>query len=145
MIYFIRNSDGSRIKIGTTIRLSERLKQLASEHGDGLQVLAVIDGNHSEEKALHRRFSHLRIVKEWFEPGDDLVGFILSEGREWDGGDEAERFITVKIPKAALSMLGIIAVAEDKNIATVLGELIDAPVRERYRKSLAKLNQGDPQ
>lgn len=34
MIYFIRSPAGP-IKIGTTIRLSQRLKQLAAEHGEG--------------------------------------------------------------------------------------------------------------
>jgi hypothetical protein len=94
LIYFIANRDRSGIKIGTTIRLSERLKQLAAEHGEGLEVLAVVDGSYETEKGIHRRFSHLRIVNEWFEPGDDLVGFIVSEGREWDGRDE--------VPLAAL-------------------------------------------
>jgi T5orf172 domain len=87
VIYFIR-SPGGRIKIGTTIRLSERLKQLVAEHGEGLEVLAVVEGSYEAEKGLHDRFGHLRIVNEWFEPGDDLVGFIVAEGRPWDGSDE---------------------------------------------------------
>lgn len=89
MIYFIRASEGGPIKIGTTIRLSRRLKQLMAEFDCGLELLAVMDGNRDEEQALHRRFGHLRVVNEWFEPGDDLVGFIVAEGRPWDLSDEA--------------------------------------------------------
>ena len=72
MIYFLRNADRTAIKIGTTIRLSARLKTLAAEHGE-LEVLAVIDGGRDQEKGLHRRFADLRTVGEWFEPGDDLL------------------------------------------------------------------------
>lgn len=89
MIYFIANRDRSRIKIGTTIRLSQRLKQLVAEHGEGLEVLAVRDGDRDVERELHRRFAHLNVVNEWFEPGDDLMGLIVSDGKPWDGSDEA--------------------------------------------------------
>jgi hypothetical protein len=90
MIYFIRRPDGGPIKIGTTIRLTERLKQLIAEHGPGLEVLAVAEGSYDRERELHRRFSHLRHGRtEQFEPGDDLVGFIVAEGRAWDGSDES--------------------------------------------------------
>jgi hypothetical protein len=33
VIYFIQAEDGGLIKIGTTVRLSQRLKQLAAESG----------------------------------------------------------------------------------------------------------------
>lgn len=60
MIYFIRSPSGP-IKIGTTIRLSQRLKQLAAEYGEGLEVLAVTEGDRNVEQELHRRFGHLRL------------------------------------------------------------------------------------
>jgi hypothetical protein len=94
LIYFIRSSNGP-IKIGTTIRLSTRLKQLVAEHGEGLEVLAVTEGSYEAESELHRRFSHLRVVNEWFEPGDDLMGFIIAEARPWDGIDEASEVRTI--------------------------------------------------
>ena len=90
MIYFLRATDGGPIKIGTSIQLTERLKVLSKETGQDLEVLAVVDGGRGEEQALHGRFSHLRVVNEWFEPGDDLLGFIVQEGRAWDGQNEAE-------------------------------------------------------
>lgn len=90
-VYFIQAvGGGGPIKIGTTIRLSERLKQLIKDAGQPLQVLAVVDGGPAEEKQLHERFSHLRVVDEWFEAGDDLIGFIVAEASPWDGSDEPE-------------------------------------------------------
>ncbi len=96
MIYFVRSPAGP-IKIGTRIRLSQRLRQLASEHGPGLEVLEVADGSYEVERALHGRFAHLRQVGEWFEPGDDLLGFIASDARPWDGLDEAGGVSSIRV------------------------------------------------
>ena len=87
MIYFIRRKDGGPVKIGTTIRLSQRLQSLCAEYGE-LKVLAVVDGSFPEERGLHHRFAHLHKVGEWFEPGDDLLAFIVSDGKPWNGKDE---------------------------------------------------------
>lgn len=87
-VYFVQAVDGGPIKIGTTVRLSQRLKQLTRNAGHPLEVLGVIDGGPTEEKELHERFSHLRVASEWFEAGDDLIGFIVSEARPWDGSNE---------------------------------------------------------
>lgn len=89
MIYFVRRPDGGPIKIGTTVRLSSRIKQLRDEYGD-LIVLAVLDGGRDVEQALHDRFAHLGRAGEWFEPGDDLLAFIMTEGNDWDGSDEVD-------------------------------------------------------
>lgn len=88
MIYFIRPVGGGNIKIGTTIRLSQRLKELTKDVGQALEVLAVVEGGLSAERQLHEQFAHLRVTQEWFEPGDDLTGFIVSEATPWDGEDE---------------------------------------------------------
>lgn len=90
MVYFIQAIDGGRIKIGTTIQLATRLKTLVKECEADLRVLAVIDGDRDVERGLHDRFSELRVAGEWFEPGDDLLGFIVQEGREWDGGCDGD-------------------------------------------------------
>jgi hypothetical protein len=90
MVYFIQGITGGLIKIGTTVRLTERLRTLCKEYGEELRVLAVIDGSYQKEKSLHRRFSHINIENEWFSPSDDLLGFIVETGREWDGTDEAQ-------------------------------------------------------
>lgn len=92
MIYFVQAIDGGPIKIGTTGRLSTRLKQLGIEFGKDLRLLAVMDGSFEEEKSLHKRFAHLRIapsaLNERFEPDASLLGFIRANGRTWGGEDE---------------------------------------------------------
>ena len=152
MIYFIRSPAGP-IKIGVSIRLSQRLKQLVAEHGEGLEVLAVVDGSYDEEKALHGRFAHLRTVGEWFEPGDDLVGFIVSDGQSWDGTDEVPNGemrpesgpgrppkgrddMAVKVDRAIVSKARAIAQDRGITIAEYLSEKLDGPVSKDFAAML---------
>lgn len=89
MVYFLQRPEGGLIKIGKSIRLTERLKVLSDQAGCQLRVLAVIDGNYPEERSLHLRFDHLRVDLEWFDPAQELIDFIAREARPWDGRDEA--------------------------------------------------------
>ena len=123
MIYCIRSPAG-RIKIGTTIRFSRRLRQLAAEHGEGLEVLAVVDGSFDVDRALHRRYAHLRHVGDWFEPGDDLTGFIVSDGRPWDGTDEEQPGVPVRISTNLVAMARYICNFSGQSVEAYLNELI---------------------
>jgi hypothetical protein len=88
VIYFVESSEGLRIKIGTTIRLSQRIKQLRSQFGEGLKVVAVTEGGFVEEARLHARFADLRIEGEWFAAHPAILGFIRDHADTWDGTDE---------------------------------------------------------
>lgn len=104
MIYFVRNADGQgAIKIGTSIKLSVRIRELCGEYKCDLRVIAVISGRRREEAELHRRFAHLRTgnhhSSEWFHPRAELLDFIEKEGFAWDGLDE------VPAPPARLMVL----------------------------------------
>jgi hypothetical protein len=145
MIYFIRPKAGGRIKIGTTIRLSERLKQLAWESGEELDVLAVADGSHSEERNLHRRFAHLRIVGEWFEAGEDLLGFIVTECMPWDGSDEvpARPNTVVKIDAEIVDQAKLVVLLRHTTLTDFLSEMLRGPVAREYGKEKRKLAGGE--
>jgi hypothetical protein len=94
LIYFLKaERDGGVvqagwIKIGTTTRLTERLKQIAAEIGHTPIVLAVLDGGFAEEQALHRKFGFAGRFREWFDPDPELLLLIETDGRPWDGTDE---------------------------------------------------------
>jgi hypothetical protein len=77
------------IKIGTSIRLINRLKQITAEIGHTPTVIAVCDGSRTEEKALHYRFRASRELGEWFSPNDELHETIAAEGRPWNWADES--------------------------------------------------------
>jgi hypothetical protein len=94
LIYFIQASDGGPIKIGQTVRLSTRIKQHAVDRGATMRLLGVMDGGRAVEQSIHLMFSHLRVnqrsaVSEWFEPAPELIAFIESNSRPWDGTDDA--------------------------------------------------------
>jgi plasmid stability protein len=138
MIYFIRSPDGP-IKIGTTIRLSQRLTQLANEYGPGLEVLAVCEGDRWIEKELHHRFAELRRVGEWFEPGDDLMGFIVSDGQPWDGSDEVPApNLTVKLPGDVVLAARIVAAFRGESMADLLGDILRPVLSRMEAEEMAK-------
>lgn len=129
MIYFVKSPAGS-IKIGTTIRLSHRLRQLAAAHGPGLEVLAVLDGSFEVERALHDRFAHLRREGEWFEPGPDLTAFIAAEGRPWKKSDDESLGSPVKLDACLLTKVGYVAAALGQTPAEYIEEIV-RPLIER--------------
>lgn len=133
MIYFIQARDGGPIKIGTTIRLATRLKELAKDSGVELRVLAVVEGNRDVEQSFHARFSHLRAVGEWFEPGDDLIGFIVAEGREWDGSDEALAPRPERLHMDVIESARIVSAYRGESMVDMLSDIL--------RPVLAKMEQ----
>ena len=137
MIYFIQAVDGGPIKIGTTVRLTERLRALSREFGKELRVLAVTDGSYDQEKALHQRFAHLNVVNELFEPGDDLLGFIVQRGRQWDGKDEATAREPVRIDADVLDDIRAVTGFNKLPISQYISDILRPIVRkdlERYAR-----------
>lgn len=88
MIYFVESSDGLRVKIGTTIRLSVRIKQLRAKYGEGLKIVAVTEGSFVEESKLHAGFADLRLEGEWFLFESPIRDFVRDHADAWDGTDE---------------------------------------------------------
>lgn len=68
-VYFVRFGD--RVKIGFSMNVERRLKAIPHD-----EILAVMPGTFRDESRCHAAFAHLRIIGEWFEMGDDLMGFI---------------------------------------------------------------------
>lgn len=88
VVYFIRN--GSRIKIGWTTNLRQRLSSL-SLPASAVELL--VPGGPSEENALHGRFSAARIGRtEWFEATEAIEAFI--DAHEPGAGTHAGRLLT---------------------------------------------------
>lgn len=85
MVYFAARPDGT-IKIGTTIRIKERLLNIQQKWGRQVRIIAAIRGGFTEERQLHRRFRHLHTkCGEWFNPGEDLMEFIRTHGMSCEG------------------------------------------------------------
>jgi hypothetical protein len=77
VIYFAQSTEGGPVKIGATDDVARRLGQLEAYYGKPLAVLATLPGGADEERAIHRRFDHLRLGrKEQFRPHAELMAFI---------------------------------------------------------------------
>lgn len=64
MIYFVRA--GSRVKIGFTDNLPQRLVQLQTANADPLILEVAIDGDRNLEAQFHEQFKDYRLNGEWF-------------------------------------------------------------------------------
>jgi len=74
-IYFITYEDGP-IKIGKARNASARLKELQTAHPWKLEIIGVMAGHENLERALHARFSHIRMNGEWFRRTEEIMNFI---------------------------------------------------------------------
>lgn len=75
LVYFIRQEN--LIKIGFSNDVARRRQTLG-----GGSVLATMPGDQFTERALHKKFNHLRAHGEWFRPGAELLDYIRSLRRE---------------------------------------------------------------
>lgn len=75
-IYFLQVPSGP-IKIGfTTKKPMGRMLELQAGNHETLTLLHWMPGTLEMERDLHRRFLHLLLRSEWFQPGPDLLEFI---------------------------------------------------------------------
>ena len=76
-IYFAQATDGGPIKIGCSVNVPFRIKQLEAHYGQSLALLATMPGGVEDEKAIHARFAGHRLGKtEQFQPVAEIMAFI---------------------------------------------------------------------
>lgn len=73
-VYFVRMGD--RIKIGRAANVNTRLRGLQTGSPTRLELLAVASGGEDVEVTYHQTFGHLRVLGEWFCPGDEIMAEI---------------------------------------------------------------------
>jgi hypothetical protein len=139
VIYFIQGASGGPIKIGTTIRLSQRIKQLEKKEGIALQILGVMDGSYADEAALHERF--IRMAGEWFHPTPELLDLITTEARAWDGTDEvplSSLGVPVKIDTEVVTEAKMVAASRNIPVTEYLNKLIRSLVRKDLEQETSR-------
>lgn len=74
-VYFLRQGVTGNVKIGFASDITKRVKQLQTGQAQRLLIMRLVAGETvADEKALHRRFSHLSIGGEWFRFHPDMMG-----------------------------------------------------------------------
>lgn len=87
VVYFMRLARTKWIKIGCTIDLEGRKRQLERHYARKLFLLGTIPGDPDDERWVHDKFAHLRAKKgrkggalELFLSAPDLLEFIANKG-----------------------------------------------------------------
>lgn len=76
-VYFLRPVGlPGPVKIGCSIAPEGRLATIAAWSPIRLEIVAIVDGGHELEVALHKRFAHLALHGEWFGVDADLQAVI---------------------------------------------------------------------
>lgn len=76
-VYFISRGHNGPVKIGWTSHLMRRWGQLqAAEREETFLMGWIRGGTRADERAMHKRFSHLRIQGEWFRQDSELLSFM---------------------------------------------------------------------
>lgn len=75
-VYFISTHREKEVKIGWAVDVKRRLSQLQTGHPYELLVAYSAPGTQADERALHERFSELRLHGEWFRYTEEIHDFL---------------------------------------------------------------------
>ncbi len=75
-VYFIQAGLFGLIKIGSATDPTARLAMFQTGCPEELRLIAAIPGGGVAERRLHKQFAHLRVRGEWFQPAEELLGYI---------------------------------------------------------------------
>lgn len=65
-VYFVINEQMTRLKIGTSVDPTKRLRAIQTGNADALVIYGTVLGDRHFEKQLHREFAEHRLNGEWF-------------------------------------------------------------------------------
>lgn len=88
-VYAIRAMPDGPVKLGHTVNIEQRLRQLQTGAHERLAVIWQTLGDVNAERRLHMIFGNFRIHLEWFDLGDmsdDRIRLLLTrahESRSW--------------------------------------------------------------
>ena len=71
-VYFVQDGHGN-VKIGHTNYPDQRVAAMQPSNATKLQMIRVVDGCVYMEGWMHRRFSHARLIGEWFSFDPDML------------------------------------------------------------------------
>lgn len=94
MIYFMQSESGGPVKIGYSCDVERRRHEHESHYGRTMVVLCTMDGGKAKERAIHRKFKHLRLGRtEQFRPEPELLEFVRCPLHVSANGDVVEAII----------------------------------------------------
>lgn len=79
--YVIKKVGSEEIKIGRSIKPKARIRTLSCQSGCEMETLLIVDSN--IELALHKKFSHIRGIGEWFDDSNNEIRDFINKGEQW--------------------------------------------------------------
>lgn len=163
MIYAMQPIDGGPVKLGFTMNLQARHKQLEAHYGRRLAILATMDGDEIDERRIHKRFAHIRLpgrrrrgqYPEQFIPTAELMAFLgrpLLVGANHDAVEAMDPVsfdpnrpddVSVFLDRRIVGKAKLIAKHEGVSVAALLSELTKAPVDKAYLQMLRDLDEAE--
>jgi len=61
------------VKIGFSNKVGARLRKISVHLWCDVELARLLDGDREAERALHRRFQHLRLRGEWFRAAPEIL------------------------------------------------------------------------
>lgn len=80
-IYFLLAPASNRVKIGFAVDPRRRLKAIMTGCPEPAELIGTMQGTRADERALHKRFKHLRVTGEWFRFDQTLSRFVFKKAR----------------------------------------------------------------
>jgi hypothetical protein len=143
VVYFIKSETTGLVKIGTTRCLTLRLTAIRGTTKERLRLLGVVPGGRSVESSLHYRFSSYRRKGEWFALVSEIEEFIASQSIAWDGTDEVEAGVCVKIDAKAAVVARKAASLKEKTLAEYLSDVVLAAASRDLMTESKRIAKGD--
>lgn len=143
MIYFVENPDNGFIKIGYSVNVPRRLKELRQADHPGLVFMGAMDGRLIDERELHNRFANLREKGEWFRRNPILLEMIekdatLTLGETTPAKAEAIVSFSLRISSDLLAQISDLAVAELRSTNREMVQALRQHVLARKQKASSK-------
>jgi hypothetical protein len=81
-VYFV--SGAGFVKIGTSVRPFDRMRQLQLANGSKLEMLGITPGGRTRERQIQQLFADIHSHAEWFRDTPELRLFIDNICVPWD-------------------------------------------------------------
>lgn len=106
-IYFIAESNLRFVKIGFSANLGARMLDLQGGNPRAMQLVAKFPAYKCSETDVHKRFSHLRIRREWFKFGPEIDDFFddIVDYQVWKNGALRKSDYKLMEPEEVQSLL----------------------------------------
>lgn len=117
MVYFAKIEWTNKVKIGKSINVAQRKKEIERDLGKKVAIVRVIKGGLKEEREIHEKYKHAMVEREIFLWSDDMMQIGESD-------EIGETFKPMRIPDSIHYKLKIIALHKNETIQSLATKIL---------------------